>query len=169
MPIPQRIIPMVDAKEMYDTYTLKRASIIEDYENAHGNPGFKATRFGEWDFEEFKEYLAYLNTINEAIKQAPQYQNGIAGIRFYFGRYVNGTTMASGNPVHSEGNDSYSSRTTFFIIPTLSINNDRVPFSLVKNTNIPVLHSNELSNSNNPNLDSLAMNEANLTPPPYPF
>jgi len=164
------IIPIVDAKQMFDTYASERVPLINTHERAKAgaNPDFEATRYGEWDYNEFKAYMDYLNQIDTAIKANNTLSVGIKGIRFYFGTYTDNATQASGKSVPVKNGDSFSKHNSFFLIPTIQNGIESVPFSLNQGTKTPVLHQNDFRNVDKNNLDSLAMNEANLVPPPYP-
>ncbi len=161
------IIPIIDAKQMFDTYASERVPIINNHERAKqdANPNFEATRYGEWKYDDFIAYANQLTKIHNAIKTANPGSDGIQGVRFYFGTYTKNPKQASGKAVPVKNDDSFSRHNSPFLIPTLQNGADTVPFSLARGTNTPVLLANDLSG--NANLDSLAMNEANLVPPPY--
>jgi len=168
MSIAAKIITLSEAKEMYDTYTTRRVAPIETYEKANGNDAnFKAVRYGEWTFAELKEYVAHLETVNSNIKDLPGYSKGIDRVRLYFGAYPNKTHLNSGKEIPSENNISYAGRSTFFLIPTVLDGGEQKPFALERDTYNPSILTNDLTRVvNTGDIDSLAINEANLTPPP---
>ncbi len=170
MKTPAKIIPLNDAKQMYDTYNTRRIPIIETYEKNNGNaPNFQAVRYGEWTFAELKDYVNYLEFVDQKLKDSSPVNKGIDGVRIYFGAYPNDTHLSSGKQIPIEEGVPYSGRSTFFFIPTLRNGADQTPFALEKDTFNPSLLNNDLTRRQpNGNIDSLTMNEANLVPPPYP-
>lgn len=178
---PKDLMEVVDTKEVYDMFTKKRANVIEEYEGSNGKPNFKATRYGEWDFEYVENYLNYLKQVNQQVKETSPYKGGIEKLRLYFGTYPDKSTLASGKKIIEENGILYSGRSTFFLTPTLLVDREQTPFALEKNTYNPVLLTNELnapkaksntqrrdqSQSSVMAMDSLSLNEVNLTPPPF--
>ena len=58
---PKQIISVKDAKSMYDSYTDRRSTIIKKYEEEQDSTEkFYPTRYGKYDFETMKHYMAYL-------------------------------------------------------------------------------------------------------------
>ncbi|MAN59644.1 MAG: hypothetical protein CMC08_07395 [Flavobacteriaceae bacterium] len=105
---PKQVIPLAQAKQLYDTYTERRVPIIKEYEAANGDSTeFTPTRLGEYDYETLKRYLAYI-----------EYEAKTAGVeiskmRFYFVNYPDAKKFDDGSPV------PFPKQNTFFLVPTM--------------------------------------------------
>ena len=189
---PAQIISVNQAKEMYDTYEERRIRLIQEYEapNPDGSP-FDATRYGWYDFETIKNYIAYVE------QEAALAKVKVSGMQFYFANYPDSEVFENGTPV------KYPRQNSFFLIPTLERNGenygfittgngdkDREPI-LIKdwisqnhdgrqssgtdqvNQNTGIMNSkflwikpNFYSSANLADERSLILNESNLIPPP---
>ena len=105
---PAQIISVNQAKEMYDTYEDRRIRLIEKYEapNPDGSP-FDATRYGWYDFETVKNYIAYVE------QEAALAEVKVSGMQIWFANYPDSDVFQDGKPV------KYPRQNSFFMIPTL--------------------------------------------------
>ncbi len=103
---PQQIISLEEAKELYDTYTRRRAELILRTEgpDEEGNP-FAPARFTAFDYNTMKQYMAFIE------QEAASANVDISTLRFYFGNYGEEET----------GQDN-SRRNTVFVVPTTRSN-----------------------------------------------
>lgn len=189
---PAQIISVNQAKEMYDSYAKSRISLIQEYEtpNADGSP-FDATRYGWYDFETVKNYIAYVE------QEAALAKVKVSGMQFYFANYPDSNVFKNGNPV------KYPRQNSFFLIPTLERDGENYGFITTGNgdedrepvlikdwiaqnydgrqssgatlvdQNTGIMNSkflwikpNFFSSSNLADERSLILNESNLIPPP---
>lgn len=179
--IPDKIIPIEQAVEMYDEYTDKRTRIIEPVlRDLYGDPKFRDTRSVWFSMEELREYMAYLCEIEE---ENPA--KTISGVRIYFAAYPNQTHFQNDSIVE------YPKRQSVFMMPTIWRNLDDAhehrkhqPFVIdPEDENRPLrgdfvivddIAGDVRSWNNgksiahpNPGLTSTIMNRAGLWPPPY--
>jgi len=114
---PEEIISVVQAKEMYESYEDRRIGIIRQFEgpNPDGS-AFEPTRYGWYDYETIKQYLAYIE------QEAEQAGVEISGLKFYFSNYPDAETFEDGNPI------AFRKQNSFFLTPTLSQNGNHVAF-----------------------------------------
>lgn len=115
---PDNIISLEQAKAIYDSYTERRIGLIQQTEEANddGTP-FNPSRYGEWDFETIKHYMAYLE------QEAEDVNVDIAGLRFYFANYPDNT------------NGELERHNTMFLLPTTTINGEDQGFFTQTNDN----------------------------------
>jgi len=105
---PKEIISIAQAKEMYDAYTDRRVPIIREFEGPNqDSTQFEPTRYGHYDYETIKNYLAYIE--HEAELAGVE----ISGLRFYFSNYPDKQEFQDGKPV------KYPKQNSFFIMPTM--------------------------------------------------
>ena len=114
----KHLIPVEKAIEMHHQYEMLRTDLLADtLKDIYKKPDFKDSKFAWFSLEDIKAYLAYI----EAIKKANPEQD-VSGIRIYFAAYSNGEeTNGSQN--------SYPGQQTFFMIPTVKINNPTTTFN----------------------------------------
>lgn len=80
--IPDNIIPVQEADNLYKTYGDDRAPIIEKDVNDQyrgQDPPYEATRFVTADYEKLKKYIAFIDQESEKAGVTPK------GLRIYFG------------------------------------------------------------------------------------
>ncbi len=133
---PQQIISVVQAKEMYQSYEDRRVGIIKDFEgpNPDGSE-FEPTRYGWYDYETIKTYLAYIEQEAEAAGVE------ISGLKFYFSNYPDADTFQDGSPI------AYKKQNSFLIMPTLNENGNHRAFLTASNGQggrTPVLVKNRI-------------------------
>jgi hypothetical protein len=104
---PEQIISLEQGKELFDNYTERRVRLIEEYESREGQAPFDATRYGEYDYETIKQYLAFIEHEAEAANVE------ISKLRIYFGNYPQAEKFDDGRKV------KYPRKNTFLILPTL--------------------------------------------------
>lgn len=165
-----KIISHARAKEMFDSYTSRRAELIE---RSEGN-SFSATRFGSLKFTVMKDYVDYLTCIDSRLRSSGH--TGIESVRIYFANYPD--QFANGDEMHSvtiDGNThSYARRNTFFMLPTLldvdsqekgfkiSGDDNDISYQTIEN----FLKTTRDSATMESESGSLILNEVGLTPPP---
>lgn len=103
---PQQIISLEEAKELYDTYTRRRAELILKTEGPddEGIP-FEPARFAAFDYNTIKQYMAFIE------QEAASANVDISTLRFYFGNYG-----------EKEAGQDKSRRNTVFLVPTTKSN-----------------------------------------------
>ncbi|MCG2461827.1 hypothetical protein K8352_13795 [Flavobacteriaceae bacterium F89] len=104
---PEQIITLGQAKELFDNYTERRVNLIEEYESREGQESFDASRYGEYDYETIKQYLAFIE------HEAKAANVKISKLRIYFGNYPEKEKFEDGRAV------KYPRKNTFLILPTL--------------------------------------------------
>ncbi len=80
---PAQIVPVDQAKNMYDNYTNRRVPLIQKYEDSinRGKKKFDVARYVSYDYETIKQYLAFIE------QEAKKANVEISGLRFYFSNY----------------------------------------------------------------------------------
>ncbi len=80
---PAQIVPIDQAKSMYDNYSQRRSPLIQHYEDSiNGGKGkFDVARYVSYDYETIKQYLAFIE------QEAERANVEISGLRFYFSNY----------------------------------------------------------------------------------
>ncbi len=83
---PSQIVPVDQAKNMYDNYSKRRVPLIQQYEdsiNREQNIGkeFAPSRFVSYDYKTIKQYIAYIE------QEAKKANVDISTLRFYFSNY----------------------------------------------------------------------------------
>lgn len=120
---PKQIISLVQAKEMFDTYTERRVGLIRDYENEMaGTDDYEPTRYGWYDYNTVKQYIAFIE------EQAAAADVEISGLQFYLANYPDANEFSDGKPV------AYPKQNTFFIVPTMNDGEENVAF-YINNSN----------------------------------
>lgn len=111
---PDQIVGVEEAREMYNTYTDRRAKLIQKYEDSLDGRGqeydqkqqqmqqdqaavqkdsFDVARYGYYDYKVLKQYLDYIE------QEAARANVEIATLRIYFSNYGNKETFEDGKPV----------------------------------------------------------------------
>ena len=112
---PKQIITLANAKSMYDSYSQRRVPIIKTYEEQQDSTEkFYPTRYGQYDFETMKHYMAYIED------QAKLANVKISGLRYYLSNYPADGSVGS----HKE----YARHNSFFILPTTDFNGEELAF-----------------------------------------
>jgi hypothetical protein len=183
---PKQIISTERAKEMYDTYTDRRVSIISKYEDSISADGsvYTPTRYAEYDLETIKNYIAYIE------QESKKASVDIKTLRFYLSSYPKSDKFQNGDVV------KYPRRNTIFVLPTMEFEGKNVGFSVEetggKYTAVPINRNNPMQDikqekrqadstgqmneagffiSNNTaaqggGSSSLILNDSSLSPPP---
>ena len=138
---PEQIIPIVEAESFYNNYSKKMVSMIEANEapNEDGSK-FMAARYGDYDIETIKTYIAYVE------QEAKAAGVKVETLRFYLTDGKKEAALIRDYPGLIEkgmGNTKASNKSYASIIPNLL------------NTN--TLFADE----------SLILNKGNMGPPPY--
>lgn len=118
---PEQIVSLEQAKKMYNTYTDRRASLIQKYEDSinMGQSKFDVARYTYYDYKTIKQYLAYVE--QEAASAGVE----ISTLRFYFSNYPDEPTFQDGRKViHPRQN-------SLFILPTLQKDGEEFGFYTV--------------------------------------
>jgi hypothetical protein len=180
---PGKIIPVAEAKQMYDNYTVRRVPLIQHYEDSINNyeTTFDVARYTYYDYATIKNYLAFIE------QEAKLANVEISTLRFYFSNYPDTTTFKDGKRILHPRQDS------FFIEPTITKGDREYGFYTAEGENgqrIPVLLTDQLEEvSPRTGLredgqkshasfvpaslyalkaeQSLILNEGNGVPPPY--
>lgn len=192
VPAPAQIIPVAQAKDMYENYTKRRARLIWQYEdsiNVHvkkSTDTFNVARYTYYDYATIKQYMAFIE------QEAKKANVEISSLRFYFSNYPDNPKFENGDPI------KHPRQNSIFILPTLKKGGDEFGFYTAKSELgkiIPVLLSNDLKTYNptnfgntkngdfksyagfiapsaaagtaNPNSQSLILNRGNGIPPPW--
>lgn len=119
---PDQIITLDQAKELFDNYTERRVNLIEEYESRIDSAPFDASRYGEYDYETIKQYLAFIEHEAEAANVK------ISKLRIYFGNYPEKEKFKDGRAV------KYPRKNTFLILPTLKKGKDDYGFYINEGT-----------------------------------
>ncbi|MDP5228920.1 MAG: hypothetical protein NWQ38_00900 [Cellulophaga sp.] len=182
---PEKLISIKEAKDGYDTYTKKRVNIIEASEkpNEDGTK-FVASRFGEYDIETVKNYIAFVE------QEAKTAGVKVETLRFYFSTYPDKKAYSNKRDI------KHPRQNTFFILPTIKVDTINLGFYIKTLSNgkkeaalirdYPYLIDKGLGNRKTthksyasmiPNFNSstfqddeqsLIMNLSQMQPPPYP-
>lgn len=129
------IISTEQAKDMYDTYTNRREGLIQNFENSldnreqndkktqqsqnqkdneekasiqKGNKGFEAARYIHYDFNDLKQYMAFIE------QEAEKANVEISTLRFYLANYPNKEKFDSGRKIKNPR------RNTVIMVPSLN-------------------------------------------------
>ncbi|MBU2996953.1 hypothetical protein KO500_10930 [Cellulophaga baltica] len=107
---PDQIISISEAKLEYDNYTEKRAKLIELTEEPYEDgSSFVASRYGDYDIETIKNYIAYVE------QEAKEAGVKIETLRFYFSTYPNKKDFPDKKEV------KHPRQNSFFILPTMRV------------------------------------------------
>ncbi len=113
---PAQIVPVVQAKDMYDNYSNRRVPLIQHYEdsinrtwyndkirqNQEGKKAvdmakeekpFDVARYVSYDYKTIKQYLAFIE------QEAKKANVEISGLRFYFSNYPKGPNFENGDAI----------------------------------------------------------------------
>ncbi len=108
--VPKEIISIEEAKAVYDNYTKKRAELIEATEPPlEDGSKFIASRFGDYDIETIKNYIAYVE------QQADLAGVKVETLRFYFSTYPDQKEFSDNRKV------MHPRQNSFFILPTIKV------------------------------------------------
>jgi len=107
---PKGIVSLEESKSLYDNYSRNRADLIQKYEMDRDPDGkFKPARFAEFNFEEIKQYMAYIE------QEAKDADVEIGSLRFYFANYPKEAHFPDGRKVvHPRQN-------SIIIVPTMEV------------------------------------------------
>lgn len=127
--VPEQIIDVSQAEQMYQEYRTNFAPIIEEAKSEQGNP-YLTTHFAYVDLQQMKKYIAFLEEVERLNNKK------ISGLRFYFAAYPNSPKMTNGKATKHKG------RETFFIAPTMQIENSKIvrgtlPYNFMNLRNLP--------------------------------
>lgn len=180
---PEKIVSIAEAKNGYDNYTKKRVALIETAEEPYEDgKKFIASRYGDYDIETLKNYIAYVE------QEAKVAGVKVETLRFYFSTYPDKKAYPNKKEI------KHPRQNTFFILPTMEVNKINHGFyiknlgdgkkeaALIKDYNFAVekgmgttLHTQKSlasivpssSNSLFEEDESLIMNLGHMGPPPY--
>lgn len=115
---PDQIVSVGQAKQMFDAYSNRRVPIIKRYEETvvDSTQEFYPTRFGEYDYETVKKYLAFIES------EAALANVKIDGLRFYLTNYPNASTFEDGTPV------KFPRQNSFVLVPTTEVDGEQQGF-----------------------------------------
>ncbi len=114
---PAQIVSVGQAKQMFDSYTDRRVPIIKRFEEkVDSSQEFNPTRFGEYDYETVKNYIAFIES------EAALAKVKIGGLRFYLTNYPAASTFDDGTPV------KYPRQNSFVLVPTTEVNGEQQGF-----------------------------------------
>lgn len=114
---PGQIISVGQAKQMFDSYTTRRVPIIKRYEErVDSSQAFDPTRFGEYEYETMKNYMAFIES------EAALAKVKIGGLRFYLTNYPAAATFMDGKPV------KHPRQNSFILVPTTDVDGEQQGF-----------------------------------------
>lgn len=114
---PDKIISINEAKSAYDNYTNKRVNLIEASETPlEDGSKFIASRYGEYDIETVKNYIAYVE------QEAKAAGVKIETLRFYFSTYPDKKEFANKKKI------KHPRQNSFFILPTMKVDTINLGF-----------------------------------------
>ncbi len=114
---PEKIITIDEAKNGYDNYTKKRVNLIEAAEeNFEDGTKFIASRYGDYDIETVKNYIAYVE------QEAKAAGVEIKTLRFYFSTYPDKEEYSKNKKI------KHPRQNTFFILPTMKVDTMNLGF-----------------------------------------
>lgn len=96
---PDNIIPIRQAKEMYDEYSEKKVPLLSQIEPKDGSK-FHPTRYIEYTLEDLKHYIDYIESESEKAKV------DISGVRIYLGAYPDEDKFNSGGKIKYPNQES---------------------------------------------------------------
>ncbi|MEX0287894.1 MAG: hypothetical protein AB3N14_02195 [Flavobacteriaceae bacterium] len=119
---PKQIVELKQAKEIYDTYTRRRAGLIEESEGPKPDGSkFDVARYTYYDYETVKQYMAFIE------QEAKKANVKISSLRFYFANYPDSTNFMNGNKVvHPRQN-------SIFLVPATKKDGLEYPFMVADN------------------------------------
>jgi hypothetical protein len=105
-----RIIPIEQGTRMYNEHTEHRNELLKpQLREMYQNPEFEDSRFVHVSLDDLKDYISFLDHINE---QNPS--KDVSGVRIYFGAYPNSPTILNKQT-------KYPCQQTVFMVPTVHI------------------------------------------------
>ncbi len=114
---PGQIVSVSQAKQMFDSYTNRRVPIIKRYEETiDSTQAFYPTRFGEYDYETIKNYIAFIDA------EAALANVEIGGLRFYLTNYPATSAFTDGSIV------KYPRQNSFVLVPTTEVDGEQQGF-----------------------------------------
>ena len=114
---PKQLISIDQAKFMYDAYSERRERPIIAYEQSvDSTTEFNPTRYGEYDLETVKQYIAYIES------EAKMANATIGKLRFYFTNYPNAKEFPGGGAVR------FPRQNSFVLLPTTEIDGKQQGF-----------------------------------------
>lgn len=124
---PSAIIPVMQAKEMYDTYTENKIPLLigvsdkDENNNQQNNidvtnSAYDPTRYVQYSIKDLKHYLAYIE--NESNKANVD----VTGVRIYFGAYPDSDAFSTGGEI------KYPNQETIFITPIAKFDTGEAAF-----------------------------------------
>ncbi|WP_047416119.1 hypothetical protein [Cellulophaga sp. Hel_I_12] len=121
---PKQLISIPEAKNGYDNYTNKRVKLIEASEDpSEDGSKFIASRFGEYDLETVKNYIAYVE------QEAKASGVKVETLRFYFSTYPDKKEDAQHREI------KHPRQNTFFILPTMKVDSINLGFYIKRLSN----------------------------------
>ena len=163
--VPDNIIPVQEADNLYKTYGDDRAPIIERNVNDQyrgQDPPYEATRFVTADYEKMKAYMAFIEKESKEAGVTPE------GLRIYFGaaeptKGKPGKETIFFNPVATfkgiDGDISYAIHTDSKGNKKAITVGDVIDGKIPKTSNTDLLYGG---------VQSLAGNTVTFPPPPHP-
>ncbi|HIB48413.1 MAG TPA: hypothetical protein EYN07_03480 [Flavobacteriaceae bacterium] len=114
---PAQLVSVGQAKEMFDAYSERRVQLIRNYESSiDSTQDFHPTRFGEYDYETMKQYMAFIES------EAKLANVRISGLRFYLVNYPNAGQFGDGNDI------KYPRQNSFVLVPTTKADGEELGF-----------------------------------------
>lgn len=107
--VPNQIISLNQAIEMKDEYNSSILPLIEKAKSTNGDQ-YQGTEFAYIDLDSLRKYVAFLEEVERLNNKK------ISGLRFYFASYPNQNKY-----VTLDKEPKYKGRETFFIAPTVEI------------------------------------------------
>ena len=123
--VPKQIISISQAIEMKNEYNSTISPLIEVAKSL-GKKEYQATEFAYIDLDSLKKYVAFLEKVEKLNKKK------ISGLRFYFAAYPNKNRYTSVNK-----EPKYLGRETFFIAPTIEIEETELSRTFTNLKNVP--------------------------------
>ncbi|MDO6492331.1 MAG: hypothetical protein ACSHW4_15405 [Cellulophaga sp.] len=168
---PSEIISTKKAQTLFDSYSKRRAPLIQEYEDKlDPSTTFDVARYGYYDLETLKNYIAFIE------QEAKKADVKISTLRFYLANYPDSKEY------------KHPKQNTFFIAPTTTVDGKEYPFSVItdgktykpkflkdnfiikpfeKTTTEEASFFPNISFFNEDDEQSLILNEFGLFPPPY--
>lgn len=107
---PEGIISLKESKSLYDNYSRNRAGIIKTFEReSHHDENFDVARYTSFDFEEVKQYIAFVE------QEAKKAKVDVSTFRFYFANYPSEEKFPDGKAV------MHPRQNSIFIVPTINV------------------------------------------------
>lgn len=111
---PAQIISTKKAQVLFDTYSERRAPLIQEYEDKlDPSTTFDVARYGYYDLETLKNYITFIE------QEAKKANVKISNLRFYLANYPDSKEY------------KHPKQNTFFIAPTTTVDGKDYAFSVV--------------------------------------